>query len=191
MCRRLDYAVKGFIDDNIMKGTIINNVPVIGGIEGLDEFADESVLLAFGSPEVKERLDLKLSAVSHIKICDALIDPAALLMNDSTIEIGKGSVVTAGCILTTDIYVGKHVLINLNTTIGHDSTVGDYSSIMPGCNIAGSVRIGRGVFVGTGSTILNGVSVGDGCLIGAGSVVNKNVEPGLKVLGVPAREWSR
>ena len=43
------------------------------------------------------------------------------------------------------------------------------------------------VWVGAGVIILKGVSIGNGAVIGAGGVVNKNVDPGARVAGVPAR----
>jgi len=35
--------------------------------------------------------------------------------------------------------------------------------------------------------ILPGVTIGDGAVIGAGSVVTRSVEPGVTVMGNPAR----
>ena len=39
-------------------------------------------------------------------------------------EIGAGSIITAGCIITTNIKIGKHSHLNLHTTIGHDCELG-------------------------------------------------------------------
>ena len=47
--------------------------------------------------------------------------------------------------------------------------------------------IGKGVMVGAGSTILCGITIGDRAYIGAGSVVTKNVRPGGRVKGNPAK----
>ena len=41
--------------------------------------------------------------------------------------------------------------------------------------------------MGAGAIVLKGVVIGDDAVIGAGAVVTKDVEPGTKVAGVPAR----
>ena len=114
-----------------------------------------------------------------------LIHPFAVL--GQQIKLGEGSVVTAGCVLTADIEIGKHVLLNLNTTVGHDVIVGDYSSIMPGAHLSGFVTIGKSVFVGTGASVLQHITIEAGAIIGAGAVVTKPVAKNKTVVGVPAR----
>jgi acetyltransferase-like isoleucine patch superfamily enzyme len=43
------------------------------------------------------------------------------------------------------------------------------------------------VSVGAGAIILPGIRLGKGCMIGAGAVVTEDVEPGMTVVGMPAR----
>ena len=76
-------------------------------------------------------------------------------------------------------------------SIGHDSVIGAYSTVCGFCNIMGKVQIGKGVFVGTHAAFIPEVKVGDGAYIGAGSVVLKDVPPGARVFGNPARVISR
>ena len=49
-------------------------------------------------------------------------------------------------------------------------------------------KIGRDVWIGANAVILGGVTIGDGAVIAAGAVVNRDVEVGAVVAGVPARE---
>ncbi len=49
------------------------------------------------------------------------------------------------------------------------------------------VIIGDDVWIGAGAVILPGVTVGDHAVIGAGSVVNKDIDPWMIVVGVPAK----
>lgn len=50
------------------------------------------------------------------------------------------------------------------------------------------VTIGQDVWIGGGAIVLPGVTIGDGAIVGAGTVVTKDVAPGARVVGNPARE---
>src|SRR5208337_4895078 len=43
-----------------------------------------------------------------------------------SVEIGEGSVICAGSILTTNIKIGKHAQLNRATNISHDAVIGDF-----------------------------------------------------------------
>lgn len=177
----------GFIDDNVPAGTVVKGLKVLGGISILDSMTSiPNIVLALGSPLVKRRLEEQL--LKYTVQFPKLIHPSVIMQDPASIAIGAGSIITAGCILTTDIHIGKHVLINLNSTIGHDCTVEDYTSIMCGVNIAGEVTIGQSVFIGSGANILNQASLGEACTVGMGAVVLKDVLQYTTVAGVPAKE---
>lgn len=184
---RAGRPVAGFIDDGVPAGTIISGIPVLGGFDWLKENPG-SFLPAFGDSLLKQKITEKILAETEAVLAAPLIDPDAKLLDRTRIEIGAGSMLTAGTVLTTSIRIGKAVLINLNCSVGHDCEIGDYTSVMPGVNIAGNVKIGRGVFIGTGAIILGGITIGDEVMVGAGSVVNHSVGEGKRVVGVPARE---
>lgn len=187
--RRCGRIALGFVDDADTAGTMVNGIPVLGNGEWLvSNRPDAEVLVAIGEPSVKMTIVRKLEHAGSIRFCAALVDPAAHLLDSITIRLGTGSVITAGCVLTTGITVGDHVLINLNTTVGHDTVIGNFASVMPGCSLSGQVTIGSAVLIGSGATVLNKINIGNNCMIGAGSVVNHDVAPDRKVVGVPARE---
>jgi len=184
------FEAIGFLDDNVPKNTLINGIKVVGGREALYS-ADSPInlVLAFGDPLRKSLLSGKIdpSRVNY----PVIRHPSVVLQNETTIRIGAGSILCAGCILTTDIQIGKHVLLNLNCTLGHDSSIGDFSSIMPGVNVAGEVVIGKSVLVGSGANILNRVHIGDNSKVGMGAAVIRDVEPGITVVGIPAKRISK
>ncbi|MCB0490494.1 MAG: NeuD/PglB/VioB family sugar acetyltransferase [Cyclobacteriaceae bacterium] len=180
--------IKGFCDDYIPKGTIIQGLHVLGGFEVLANAKDQlNVVVAIGNPNTKKSVVEKLSHLDFIKF-PSIIHPSAIVMNKRSVKLGMGAVVGAGSILTTDINVGSFVLININTTVGHDCTIGDFSSIMPGCNISGQVQISESVLIGAGVSIRNGIKVGAQSVVGMGSVVVQDVDSGSVVVGVPARQ---
>lgn len=107
------------------------------------------------------------------------------------VQIGLGSVLGAGCVVTTNIKIGEHVHINIGSTISHDVEVGDFSTLSPGVHVSGHVHIGREVFIGTGANIINGSAsepliIGDGAVVAAGACVIRSVAPATMVAGVPA-----
>jgi sugar O-acyltransferase (sialic acid O-acetyltransferase NeuD family) len=184
------YQLTGFYDDNISAGTEIMGLPVLGDVKSLKQLRNPmDVIVAIGNPRIKREVVTKLNNTRLISF-PVLVHPQAIIQDPDTIRLGAGSIITAGVIITTQVTIGQHVLVNLNSTIGHDVTIGNFSSIMPGANIAGSVTLGESVLIGAGANVLNNLNVGDDCRVGAGAVVTKNVEKGSTVIGVPAkRMW--
>jgi sugar O-acyltransferase (sialic acid O-acetyltransferase NeuD family) len=182
-----DFYLHGFCDDSVAAGQKINGVPVCGNAEYLLSLRDAAVVIAIGNPIAKNLVAEKLSASKHIEFI-TIVHPRAVLSDVSNINIGEGSIIAAGCILTTSINIGKHVLLNLNATVGHDVEIGDCTSVMPGVNIAGEVTIGRQVLIGSGANILNKIHIGDRAVIGSGAVVRTKISIGATAVGVPAKE---
>jgi sugar O-acyltransferase (sialic acid O-acetyltransferase NeuD family) len=117
------------------------------------------------------------------------IHPTALIMGpvDTDIKIGQGSFIGAYSILTTNIEIGKHTILNRANHIGHDSRIGNYFSAMPGAIVSGNVTIYDCVYMGTNSSIKEKLSVHSFVTIGSNAAVVKNIEqPGIYV-GVPAK----
>ena len=181
-----DWSVSGFFDDYIPKGSIVDGIEVKGGCEELLKLKT-NVVVALGDPRAKKDLLNKLQNIEGLEF-PSLIHPSAILLNKATIQVGKGTIITAGCILTTSITIGNHVLLNLNCTVGHDVVIGNYASIMPGVNLAGRTTVGECVLIGSGAQVINQSKIGERAIVGSGSVVNKDVEKNSTVVGVPARK---
>lgn len=176
----------GFFDDGKQKNEMVDGYPVVGGTAELNNVRQKlGVVLAIANPSVRKSL---VSAIQNRNIdFPLLVHPSALTGSLKFNTLGRGSVITAGNILTTHITLGEFVIVNLGCTIGHDVQIGSFSSLMPGCSISGFVGIGDSVVVGTRASILPHVSVGEGATIGAGAVVTKNVEARATVVGIPAK----
>ena len=113
------------------------------------------------------------------------VHPTALMMNKD-IEIGEGSFIGAYSILTTNIKIGKHGILNRGNHIGHDCSIGDYFSAMPGSIVSGNVIIYDLVYVGTNASIKEKITIHSLTTIGLNSGVVKHIEePGVYV-GTPA-----
>jgi sugar O-acyltransferase (sialic acid O-acetyltransferase NeuD family) len=108
-----------------------------------------------------------------------------------SIIMGKGNIITPGCIFTVDISIGSFNLFNLNSTIGHDTVIGDCNIFNPGCNISGSVKIGSGNLFGTNSTVLQFIEIGNDNILGASALANKNIQNESIMAGVPAKNLKK
>lgn len=174
----------GFFDDGVKAGTKVLSIPVLGTIDKLNTHNSSlNIVIAIGDPNIKSLLVDRL--INPQLTFPVLIHPTAVIGHE--VSLSDGCMITAGCVLTADIRVGKHVLVNLNSTIGHDVILGDYSSVMPGAHISGAVKVGKRVFIGTGVAVLQHISIHDDAIIGAGAVVTKSVQAPETVVGIPAR----
>lgn len=107
-------------------------------------------------------------------------------IHDPSVEIGEGSIICAGTIITTNVKIGKHAHLNLITTIGHDNIIGDYFTTAPGVQISGNCNIGNRVYFGTRSCNRQKTIICDDVIIGLNSGVVKDIDkPGVYV-GTPA-----
>lgn len=160
----------------------------IAHLGSLDEVLDAAptglaYAVGIGSPAVRRRIaercdDAGLAAAT-------LVHPSATI--GSRVSLGPGTVVCAGARVTTNIEIGRHVHINPNVTIGHDTVVEDYVSLNPQAAISGDCVLETGVLVGVAGVVLNGLRVGAGAIVGGAACAVGDVEPGIVVVGVPAR----
>jgi sugar O-acyltransferase (sialic acid O-acetyltransferase NeuD family) len=116
----------------------------------------------------------------------SFIHPTALLLDN--VEIGEGSFVGAYSILTTNIRIGKHSILNRGNHIGHDCIVDDYFSAMPNAVVGGNVVIRNRVYMGSCSNIREKISICSDVTIGMNSAVVKNIEKSGIYIGVPSKK---
>ncbi len=141
------------------------------------------VIVAIGDSKNRKNIVDKLPLSTKFF---TFIHPTALIMNKN-IEIGEGSFIGAYSILTTNIKLGKHSLLNRSNHIGHDSVIGDYFSAMPGAIISGNVNIGNKVYMGTNSSIREKIEICDDVIIGLNSGVIKDINQEGTHVGSPAK----
>lgn len=172
-----DFTMKCFVDSEYFKPNHENIYP-------LSEFDPEEyeVLVAVGNP--KDRFDIIQKLPKNTKYFTFIHPSAQILGND--VYIGKGSIICAGSILTTNIKIGDHAHINLQTTIGHDCKIGSYFTSAPGVKISGNCQIYDCVYMGTNSSIKQNISIHSFSTIGLNAGITKNInEPGVYI-GTPA-----
>ena len=131
----------------------------------------------------KSRFDISQRLPKGIKFF-TFIHPTSLIMDD--VEIGEGSFIGCYSVLTTNIKIGTHSILNRANHIGHDCRIGNFFSAMPGVIVSGNVTIQDLVYIGTNSSIKEKVKICELTTIGLNSGVVKDInKPGVFV-GTPA-----
>lgn len=177
------WNLKGFIDDDeSLWGALEDDYKVLGGSEYLKEVKNPWVVCAVGASKTRKAIIEKIQ--SFVKFA-TLIDPDAKISD--RVEIGEGSIICAGNIITVDIAIGKHNIINLDCTIGHDAVLADYVTLYPSANISGCTDIGECCELGTGIQIIQGKKIGACSIVGAGAVVIRDIPENCTAVGNPAK----
>ena len=107
-----------------------------------------------------------------------VIDPTARVEALVTIDAGMGRPTEIG---------PRTWLLKNGTHIGHDAIVGADCVIACGAIIGGHVEIGDNVFVGLNATVAPFRKIGAGAIVEQMANVTRDVPPGVRVGGNPAR----
>jgi sugar O-acyltransferase (sialic acid O-acetyltransferase NeuD family) len=138
-------------------------------------------VIAIGDVSIRQKV---AEQFKHIYFCQ--FDVGMCYSHNNS--IGAGAIICPGSILTVNVRLGVHCLINLNCTIGHDCIIGDFVTISPGANISGNVIIGDMCYIGSNAVIRDKITICSDVTIGAGGVVVKDItEPGVYV-GNPVKK---
>ena len=176
------WNLLGFIDDNeSIIGTIINGYKVLCSTKEIEKYKNSFFVCAIGSSKTRKQIIERLEDYKFATILDPTVETSNL------VEIGEGSIICAHTIMTVNIKIGRHVIINLDCTIGHDAILEDFVTLYPSVNVSGITHYGECVELGTGSQIIQGKNVGKGTIVGAGSVVVKDLPEECTAVGAPCK----
>jgi sugar O-acyltransferase (sialic acid O-acetyltransferase NeuD family) len=179
MCLDLDRTIAGFVDE-ARAGETVRGYPAWSPHQIP---TDHGYVVAIADPEARRRLVSILDGAGARPA--NVLHRLAYLTPGST--HGDGLLLQAHAFVSSSVRIGAHCQVHYNATIGHDAVLDDLVTVYPGANISGNVHLGEGVTVGSNAVVLQGLSVGAGAFVGAGAVVTRDVEPGVVVMGNPAR----
>lgn len=180
------YNLLGFVVNNPdLVSKTVGEYNIIGDEEWLVD-QHVNVALGTGNPQLNSELIHRFGKKDNLEFPN-LVHPRTVWHKDR-IKFGRGNIVCAGNIFTTDIEIGSFNIFNIKSTFGHDIKIQDGSIFNPGVNISGGVTIGCRCLIGVGAIVLQYLNIGDDVTIGGGAVVTENcIEQGTYV-GVPARK---
>ena len=137
----------------------------------------------------------------HVIVADSVVVDSSI---GDFAYVGPWAHIRAGSAIGTGARIGnfvevKHAKLAAGVKAGHltylgDATLGERTNVGAGtitCNFDGTEKhettIGADVFIGSNSSLVAPVTLGDGSVTGAGAVVIRDVPPGERVVGNPAR----
>jgi sugar O-acyltransferase (sialic acid O-acetyltransferase NeuD family) len=180
------FEFLGFLDDGQPDGELLAALGVrhLGPVSELEDLSrDVGYLIGIGDGATRRRLDDYGRALGH---------PSPVLVHPNSsqgfdVQLGPGTVVCSHVSMTTNIRIGRHVHLNLNSTVGHDTVLGDYVTVSPLVAISGEVTVEDEVLLGTGSVVNQRLTIGRGATLGSGAAAVRDVAAGVVAVGIPAR----
>jgi UDP-3-O-[3-hydroxymyristoyl] glucosamine N-acyltransferase len=131
-------------------------------------------IMGIGNNKIRFKIYKKYPELNWINV----ISNRSIIAHD--FKIGFGNYIGPGVVISPNILMGNHCIVNCNSFIGHDTVLKSFSQISPGVCIGGTgVEIGEGAFIGLNSTIINKpIKVGSWSSVGIGVSLSENVLPG-------------
>ena len=175
----------GFFDDSKEIGTKNEYGKILGGLNELNSWRKSlDVVFAIGSPRVVEKLSM--SVTNPNVDFPNVIAPDVIIVDPENFSMGKGNLVTYGCLFSCNTHVGDFNTFNSYITVGHDVVIGKCNSFMPAVRISGSVKIGDRNFFGVNSVVLQLLTIGNDTVIGGSSIIIRKTKDGNTYVGNPA-----
>jgi acetyltransferase EpsM len=177
------YHWIGIIDEGLTAGSQVLDVPVLGGTEKLPDLYAHGVRLAvngvggIGKPEVRLRV-FEILAETGFN-CPAVVHPTAWV--EASARLDGGVQVLAQTYVSSEVQIGYGSVLNAGVVVSHDCVVGKCVNLSPGAMLAGHVRVEDFAQIGMAATVNLNVTIGQGARVGNGATVKADVPPGTVV----------
>lgn len=118
-----------------------------------------------------------------------LIEAPFYVSYGRNLALADGAFINSNCVVidSAPVRIGRNTMLGPMVQIYCADHAHGLEERRRGLERALPVTIGDDVWIGGGAIILPGVTVGDGAIVGAGAVVTRDVAPGARVVGSPAR----
>lgn len=181
------HRLVGILDDEpSLHGTSLSGLGILGPLDAVVDHPDADLLVCVGSGRGRSRVVERLSAIGVTDDRYATVVHPASPVGVSN-RVGVGSILLAQVVLTTDVSVGRHVVVMPHVTMTHDDVVADFATLCAGVRLGGSVRIEPRAYLGMNASVRERVLVGCDAVLGMGSVLLTDLPDGQTWAGIPAR----
>jgi acetyltransferase EpsM len=177
------HHIVGIVDDGLQAGSLVMGLPVLGGAEALAELARQGVRLAVNGVGGINHVEVRLKVFETLQQAGfafpVLVHPTACVEPSATMAAGVQ--VLAKSYVSTLAQVGFGSVINAGVVVSHDCVLGQVVNLSPGALLAGGVRVGDHAQIGMGVTINVNLTIGHSARVGNGATVKADVPPGAVV----------
>ena len=186
------FDVIGCIADDSDPDRLVLTVPIIGRADRLKTLAQEGISAAIG---LGGWVDNETRAALYHQAVAAGVDIVTAIHPEAHVaphcSIGRGSVICARAHIGVATTVGENTIVHCMALVGHQCRIGNHALISGGAAIGAAVTIEDEATVAIGATVASRVTIGRRGLVCAGSAADRDVAPGTRVRGVPARPRGR
>lgn len=183
-----EWECKGFLNDRLPIGTVVDSFPVLGKVGEVDKFLKEGYFFINTILRIDGQSD-------RIRMFDELgipYDRMAVFVHPMSyvapnVKLGPGCVVMPNVSISSNTHIGRCGLIMVGATIGHDNEIGEFCHVAAQACVGAKLKVGKGVHFGLNCTVRENLTIGDYATIGMGAVLTKNVGEKEIWAGNPAK----
>jgi sugar O-acyltransferase (sialic acid O-acetyltransferase NeuD family) len=166
----------------------VNGYPVMTAEDFLASTCNKYFNIAIADGLARERIADRFTAGGAKPFSITATNCVSMDNND----IAEGAIFSPFTTVTSNTKIGRFFHANIYSYVEHDCRIGDFVTFAPSVHCNGRIVIEDHVYIGAGASIKQGspgrpLVIGQGAVIGMGAVVTKSVEPGVTVVGNPAR----
>lgn len=183
------YELVGYLDRESGVTDPRMDAPVIGSDHQLSDliirYRIDAVVVAIGDNHLRCRVAALIGQLCPELRFGTVIHPQASLARD--VEVGEGTVIMSGVVVNSGSRIGRHCLLNTQSSLDHDGVMEDGASLAPGSTLGGNCHLESLVAIGLGANLIHGIRIGQHTVIGAGSTVLRPITSRVVAYGTPAR----
>lgn len=183
------YQVRGIVERYPVGNRTVLGYPILGTDEDLPLLVRSCPMVFVAVGQIRNpnpRVKIFESVESLGAQLPVIVAPSSHVSKHA--NIGAGSLVSHGAVISALASVGVNCIVNSQALIEHDAQVSEHCHVSTGARINGGSKVGPKTFVGSGAILSHGVVVGANCVIGAGAVVLDNVPDGTLI--APGDTWN-
>ena len=182
------HKIAGFLSDDPEALAGHNSrFSIIGAAAGYEPTQGDALVLAIGIPGIRRRVAEML--VDRGANFLSLVHPTAIVAVSAV--VGNGTILCPYTIVSDNCRLGRFVLMNYHSSVGHDATAADFGVFSPYATLGGGAAVGEDVFLGLHASVGPHVSLGDRCKVSAGSAALATAPADVVIWGSPGRHCRR